>query len=65
MHAVESIVPNAFAPSNVNDFALIQIEANRADRNTLRIPDRRPLIIELRNCYPRKKRSGNEDWISD
>ena len=42
MHAIWSIVPNAFAPPNVNDFALIQIEANRVGRNTLRIPGGAP-----------------------
>jgi hypothetical protein len=42
MHAVWSIVPNAFAPPNVNDFALIQIEANRVGRNIFRIPGGAP-----------------------
>ena len=42
MHAIWSIVPNAFAPPNVNDFALIQIEANCVGLNTLRIPDGAP-----------------------
>jgi len=41
-HVIWSIVPNAFAPPNVNEFSLIQMEANRFGRNNIRISDGAP-----------------------
>jgi len=56
MHAVWSIVPNAFNPPNVNNFALIQIEANRVGRNSLRIPDDAPFDHRVKGiALPEKK----------
>lgn len=55
MHAVWSIVPNAFAPPDVNDFALIEIEDNRVGRNTLRIPGGVPFNHRVRGmAFPEK-----------